>query len=84
MALDLSPTGEHYNNLGYNLVLKGEYDEAVEMLKTAVAIDPGNDRIRNNLALAYSNMGSHDLALGESRENSVIRMETGLLLREPF
>ena len=25
----------------------------------------GNDQIRNNLALAYSNTGSHDFALGE-------------------
>ena len=70
VALDLSPTGEHYNNLGYNLVLKGEYNEAVEQLETATAIDPGNDRIRNNLALAYSNRGSHDLALGEIQKTS--------------
>ena len=64
-ALDLSPTGEHYNNLGYNLVLKGEYVEAVEMLKTAMVLDPANDKIKNNLALAYSNMGQYDLALNE-------------------
>ena len=65
VALDLSPTGEYFNNLGYNLILKGNYDEAVEVLKTAVAIDPRNEQIRNNLALAYSNTGSHDFALGE-------------------
>jgi tetratricopeptide (TPR) repeat protein len=70
VTLDLSPTGEHYNNLGYNLVLKGEYDEAVEMLKTAVAIDPGNDRIRSNLALAYSIKGGYDAALGEIQKTS--------------
>jgi len=65
VALDLSPTGEHYNNLGYNLVLKGEYDEAVEVLKTAATLEPQNDKIRNNLALAHSNKGSHGFALGE-------------------
>jgi len=65
VALDLSPTGEYFNNLGYNLILKGNYDEAVEVLKTAVALDPRNEQIRNNLALAHSNKGNHDFALGE-------------------
>lgn len=65
VALDISPTGEYYNNLGYNLIMKGDYDGAVEVLKTAASLDPQNDKIRNNLALAHSNTGSHDTALGE-------------------
>ena len=65
VALDLSPSGEYFNNLGFNLILKGKYKEAVEVLKTAVGIDPRNEKIRNNLALAHSNAGHHDFALSE-------------------
>lgn len=68
VALELSPTGEYFNNLGYNLILKEDYDEAIEVLKTAVALDPRNEQIRNNLALAYSNTGSHDDALEEIQQ----------------
>jgi TolA-binding protein len=68
VALDISPTGEYYNNLGYNLIMKGDYEDAVEVLKAAAALEPQNDKIRNNLALAYSNRGSHDAALSEIKK----------------
>lgn len=70
VALDISPTSEYYNNLGYNLIMKGDYEGAIEVLTTAANLAPGNDKIRNNLALAYSNKGKHDSALAEIRKTS--------------
>jgi tetratricopeptide (TPR) repeat protein len=65
VALDISPTSEYYNNLGYNLIMKGDYEGAIEVLTSAANLAPSNDKIRNNLALAYSNKGKHDTALRE-------------------
>lgn len=70
VALDISPISEYYNNLGYNLIMKGDYEGAIEVLTTAANLAPGNDTIRNNLALAYSNKGKHDSALAEIRKTS--------------
>jgi tetratricopeptide (TPR) repeat protein len=70
VALDISPISEYYNNLGYNLIMKGDYEGSIEVLTTATNLAPGNDKIRNNLALAYSNKGKHDSALGEIMKTS--------------
>jgi Flp pilus assembly protein TadD len=44
-------TPEILNNLGYSLMLRGDYRRARETLMQAQAQDPGNPYIRNNLEL---------------------------------
>jgi Flp pilus assembly protein TadD len=45
------PTPELLNNVGYSLMLRGDYRRARETLLQAQAQDPGNPYIRNNLDL---------------------------------
>ena len=44
-------TPEILNNIGYSLMLRGDYRRARETLLQAQAQDPGNPYIRNNLEL---------------------------------
>jgi Flp pilus assembly protein TadD len=44
-------TPEILNNLGYSLMLRGDYRRAREALQQAQAQDPGNPYIKNNLEL---------------------------------
>jgi Flp pilus assembly protein TadD len=48
------------NNLGYSLYLGGNYRAAVDRLKRAARLAPGNARILNNLALAQARLGKYD------------------------
>ncbi len=43
-----------FNNLGFNYLLRNNYAEAIKTLQTALAIEPDNSRIQNNLAAAYA------------------------------
>jgi len=45
------PTPELLNNIGYSLMLRGDYRHARETLLQAQAQDPGNPYVRNNLEL---------------------------------
>jgi len=45
------PTPELLNNMGYSLMLRGDYRRARETLLQAQAQDPGNPYVRNNLEL---------------------------------
>ncbi len=45
------PTPELLNNIGYSLMLRGDYRRARETLLQAQAADPGNLYVRNNLDL---------------------------------
>jgi Flp pilus assembly protein TadD len=45
------PTPEILNNIGYSLMLRGDYRRARETLLQAQAQDPGSPYIRNNLEL---------------------------------
>jgi Flp pilus assembly protein TadD len=45
------PTPEILNNIGYSLMLRGDYRRARETLLQAQAQDPGNPYVRNNLEL---------------------------------
>jgi Flp pilus assembly protein TadD len=44
-------TPEILNNIGYSLMLRGDYRRARETLLQAQVQDPGNPYIRNNLEL---------------------------------
>jgi tetratricopeptide (TPR) repeat protein len=48
------------NNTGYSLYLNGNYRAAIERLKRAAKLAPGDGRILNNLALAQSRLGKYD------------------------
>jgi Tfp pilus assembly protein PilF len=48
------------NNLGYSLYLNGNYRAAVDRLKKAAKLAPGDSRILNNLALAQTRLGKYD------------------------
>jgi Flp pilus assembly protein TadD len=50
------------NNLGYSLYLNGNYRAAVDKLKRAARLAPGDARILNNLALAQVRLGKYDEA----------------------
>lgn len=48
------------NNLGYSLYINGNYRAAVDKLKKAAKLAPGDARILNNLALAQVRLGKFD------------------------
>lgn len=57
-ALQLSPNNaKFHNNLGYNLLLRGNGEEAVKSLRMALSLDPKLDAARNNLGLALARAG---------------------------
>jgi Flp pilus assembly protein TadD len=50
-ALKISgPTAELLNNRGYSYLLRGNVQRASQDLSAALALDPQNERIRNNVA----------------------------------
>lgn len=61
MSID-EPTSELLGDLGYALYLSGDLDSATSKLARALRMDPQNERIRNNLALAYGKQGNYDQA----------------------
>ena len=52
-SLALAPSVEAGSNLGAALAALGRYQEAIEAYRGALAMVPGDGRIRYNLALAY-------------------------------
>ncbi|HEX8558897.1 MAG TPA: tetratricopeptide repeat protein [Pyrinomonadaceae bacterium] len=48
------------NNLGWSLYLGGNYRAAVDRLKKAARLAPGDERVLNNLALAQARVGKYD------------------------
>lgn len=53
------------NNLGYVYYLQGEYAAAAEAFRQVLAIEPANERARNNLALAQNPGTRHIAAVTE-------------------
>lgn len=52
-AMALAPDrAEAVNNLGWSLLIRGRWDEAVEQLERAASLDPKSQRIADNLDLA--------------------------------
>jgi Flp pilus assembly protein TadD len=52
---------------GTEMARQGNWREAVFRWKRALALDPDNPRLRNNLAVAYESLGEYDRADAEYR-----------------
>jgi Flp pilus assembly protein TadD len=59
-AVSIEEDAQTLNNLGYSLYQNGNYKAAVDRLKRAAKLAPGDQRILNNLALAQSRLGKYD------------------------
>ena len=83
MALQLNPDQPHVlNYLGYSLVERREHlDEALEMIRRAVAAEPNNGYIIDSLGWVYYRLGRFDEAL-EHMERAVELMPTDAVLND--
>jgi len=84
-ALVLAPRrAEIVNNLGWSLLVRGRWSEAVKQLERASALDPKSQRIADNLDLARAAV-SHDLPRrksGESESDWAARLnDAGVIAR---
>lgn len=61
-AVKLQEDAETLNNLGFSLYQNGHYRAAVDRLKRAAKLAPTDERILNNLGLAYCRLGKVDEA----------------------
>ncbi len=61
-AVKLEEDAETLNNLGFALYQNGNYRAAVDRLKRASKLAPTDERILNNLGLAYCRLGKIDEA----------------------
>ena len=61
-AVKLEEDADTLNNLGFALYQNGNYRAAVDRLKRAVKLAPADERILNNLGLAYCRLGKIDEA----------------------
>lgn len=51
------------NNAGYSKLISGDAPHAIELLRTALALDPKSETIQNNLRLAIAANGNYDDAI---------------------
>ena len=56
-AVKLEEDAETLNNLGFSLYQNGNYRAAIDRLKRAAKLAPTDERILNNLGLAYCRLG---------------------------
>lgn len=56
-AVKLDEDADTLNNLGFSLYQNGNYRAAVDRLKRAAKLAPADERILNNLGLAYCRLG---------------------------
>lgn len=61
-AVKLEEDAETLNNLGFSFYQSGNYRAAVDRLKRAAKLAPNDERILNNLGLAYCRLGKIDEA----------------------
>lgn len=61
-AVKLEEDADTLNNLGFSLYQNGNYRAAVDRLKRAAKLAPTDERILNNLGLAYCRLGKIDEA----------------------
>lgn len=61
-AVKLEEDADTLNNLGFSLYQNGNYRAAVDRLKRAAKLAPTDERVLNNLGLAYCRLGKIDEA----------------------
>lgn len=61
-AVKLEEDADTLNNLGFSFYQNGNYRAAVDRLKRAAKLAPADERILNNLGLAYCRLGKIDEA----------------------
>ena len=61
-AVKMEEDADTLNNLGFSLYQNGNYRAAVDRLKRAAKLAPGDERILNNLGLAFCRLGKIDEA----------------------
>ncbi len=61
-AVKLDEDADTLNNLGFSFYQNGNYRAAVDRLKRAAKLAPADERILNNLGLAYCRLGKIDEA----------------------
>lgn len=61
-AVKLEEDADTLNNLGFSLYQNGNYRAAIDRLKRAAKLAPTDERILNNLGLAYCRLGKVDEA----------------------
>jgi Tfp pilus assembly protein PilF len=61
-AVKMEEDADTLNNLGFSLYQNGNYRAAVDRLKRAAKLAPTDERILNNLGLAYCRLGKLDEA----------------------
>ncbi len=61
-AVKLEEDADTLNNLGFSFYQNGNYRAAVDRLKRAAKLAPADERILNNLGLAYCRLGKVDEA----------------------
>jgi Tfp pilus assembly protein PilF len=61
-AVKLEEDADTLNNLGFSLYQSGNYRAAIDRLKRAAKLAPTDERILNNLGLAYCRLGKIDEA----------------------
>ena len=62
-----SPEGDKQIRFGTEMAEQGNWREAMFRWRRALAIEPGNPRLHNNLAVAYESLGQYDRADSEYR-----------------
>lgn len=61
-AVKMEADADTLNNLGFSLYQSGNYRAAIDRLKRAAKLAPNDERILNNLGLAYCRLGKIDEA----------------------
>ena len=61
-AVKMEEDADTLNNLGFSLYQNGNYRAAIDRLKRAAKLAPTDERILNNLGLAYCRLGKTDEA----------------------
>lgn len=68
-AIKLDPTAKNYAALGSLLLFQGQFEQAAEMERKAIELDPNNYMVYEDLGAAYSWSGSnHDKAVQAYRK----------------
>jgi Tfp pilus assembly protein PilF len=72
-AVKMQEDADTLNNLGFSLYQNGNYRAAVDRLKRAAKLAPADERILNNLGLAYCRLGKIDEAFKACSNGLVVK-----------